>query len=353
MDVTVILPVHNERDNLVPLLDELERALAPNAKGFEVIAIDDASTDGSGDLLHGLAQRKRYLKILTFRQNYGQSAAFDAGFRHASGRLVATMDADGQNDPADLPCIIDLIDRKGYDFVVGFRKDRQDGLFLRKIPSRLANFIIRKVTRTRLRDLGCSLKLYRREFTDELRLYGEMHRFISVLVEGLGARTVEVPVHHRPRASGQSKYGLTRTFKVLLDLLTVWFMRGYQTKPIYVFGGTGMALGFAGALLSVAVLWDKFFRGVYVHRNPLFIVSMMFSIMAVQFLVLGLLAEIMVRTYFESQHKPPYLISARIGFDSSTSPPPAAPAPPQRPHVTHLLSADRAALVDTAIGKPR
>jgi glycosyltransferase involved in cell wall biosynthesis len=327
MDVTVILPVHNERDNLVPLLDELERALAPNAKGFEVIAIDDASTDGSGDLLHGLAQRKRYLKILTFRQNYGQSAAFDAGFRHASGRLVATMDADGQNDPADLPSMIDLIDGKGYDFVVGFRKDRQDGLFLRKIPSRLANFIIRKVTRTRLRDLGCSLKLYRREFTDELRLYGEMHRFISVLVEGLGARTVEVPVHHRPRASGQSKYGLTRTFKVLLDLLTVWFMRGYQTKPIYVFGGTGLIFGFTSIILSAIVLYQKFVHGIYVHLQPLFIIAMIFSVMAVQFLVLGLLAEIMVRTYFESQHKPTYLIASKVGFPTE-----------QAPVLTHAMS---------------
>src|SRR6476620_5724821 len=167
MDVTVILPVHNEHDNLVPLLDELARALAPVTESYEIIAIDDASTDGSGNLLCELAQqRKRHLKVVCFRQNYGQSAAFDAGFRHAAGRLIATMDADGQNDPADLPAMIELIDRKGYDFVVGFRKDRQDGLFLRKIPSRLANFIIRKVTRTRLRDLGCSLKLYRREFTD-------------------------------------------------------------------------------------------------------------------------------------------------------------------------------------------
>ena len=328
MDLSVIIPVHNERDNLAPLLEEIERAIDPTGASYEIIAIDDGSTDGSGTVLRELAARNRHLKVLTFRQNYGQSAAFDAGFRHAAGRLVATMDADGQNDPADLPRMIELLEHEDCDCVVGCREKRQDGLFLRRIPSRLANFIIRRVTHTRLRDLGCSLKMYRRELTDELRLYGEMHRFIGVLVEGLGAKTIEVPVHHRPRQSGRSNYGLTRTFKVLLDLLTVWFMRGYQTKPIYVFGGTGLVLGFGGVLLSAVVLYDKLVKGIFVHRNPLFIISMIFSVMAVQFLVLGLLAEIMVRTYFESQHKPAYLIGSKIGF---------SPVDSRRPTLTHLV----------------
>jgi hypothetical protein len=193
-------------------------------------------------------------------------------------------------------------------------------MLLRRLPSRIANFMIRRITGTRLRDLGCSLKVYRREVTDELRLYGEMHRFIGVLVEGLGARSADVPVRHRARPAGRSKYGLTRTFKVVLDLVTVWFMRGYQTKPIYVFGGIGMAAGAASVLLSAVVLYQKFAHGVWVHRNPLFVMSMMLSMIAVQFLLLGLLAEIMVRTYFESQGKTTYLIGDSLGFTRRAGP---------------------------------
>ena len=328
MDITVILPVFNEHQSVRPLLAEIEQAMATGLYEFEVIAVDDGSVDGSGALLQELAAEKPYLRVLTMRKNYGQSAAFDAGFRHASGRIVVTMDADGQNDPADVPAMVNFIDHGECDFVCGRRADRQDGLFFRRIPSRIANFLIRRVTGTRLHDLGCSLKAYRREFTDELHLYGEMHRFIGVLMEGLGAKTREMPVNHRKRSAGHSKYGIMRTFKVMLDLFTVWFMRGYQTKPIYVFGGTGLLLGFAGVLLSAIVLVQKFVFGVWVHLNPLFIISMIFSVMAVQFLVLGLLAEIMVRTYFESQHKPTYLIGGKIGFG-----PPETP----RPVVTHLL----------------
>jgi glycosyltransferase involved in cell wall biosynthesis len=261
-----------------------------------------------------LAAENAWVRAVFLRQNYGQSAAFDAGFRHAAGRLVVTMDADGQNDPADIPRMVAMADGEGFDFVAGCRTGRRDGFILRKLPSLVANAIIRRITGTRLRDLGCSLKVYRRELTNELRLYGEMHRFIGVLVEGMGAKTVEVPVRHRPRTSGQSKYGLNRVFKVLLDLLTVWFMRGYQTKPIYVFGGVGMAVGAAAALLSAFVLYQKLVLGVWVHRNPLFSLSMMFSVVSVQFVALGLLAEIVVRTYFESQHRPTYLIGEKLGF---------------------------------------
>jgi glycosyltransferase involved in cell wall biosynthesis len=314
VDISVILPIFNERDSIAALLGEIELALEPLGREYEVIAVDDGSEDGSGQLLRELASRNPHLKVVSFRRNFGQSAAFDAGFRNASGRTVATMDADGQNDPADLPRMIELIEHGGYDFVIGQRAHRQDHFLLRRFPSRVAGWIIRKVTGTRLHDLGCSLKVYRADLVDQLRLYGEMHRFIGVLVEGLGAKTIEVPVHHRPRTSGHSKYGLTRTFKVILDLLTVWFMRGYQTKPIYIFGGAGLLFGFAGVLISAFVLFEKLAWGVWVHRNPLFIISMIFSLMAVQFLVLGLLAEIMVRTYFESQHKAPYVIGDRIGF---------------------------------------
>ena len=340
-EITVILPVHNERENLAPLLAEIEQALDGMDRSYEVLAIDDGSTDGSGDELRALSREKPHLKAILFRNNFGQSAAFDAGFRHASGRIVVTMDADGQNDPADIPRMIQVLEHDGFDFVAGERHQRRDGLLLRKLPSNIANLIIRRVTATRLRDLGCSLKVYRREITDELRLYGEMHRFIGVLVEALGARTTQIPVNHRPRRCGQSKYGITRTFKVLLDLLTVWFMRGYQTKPIYVFGGIGLLLGTVSFVLSAFVLYQRIVNHIFVHLQPLFTVAMMFSVMAVQFLGMGLIAELMIRTYFESQRKPTYLVGERIGFGGSLVKP--------MPRITHLANPLRpAAAAQTA-----
>jgi glycosyltransferase involved in cell wall biosynthesis len=231
----------------------------------------------------------------------------------AVGQVVVTMDSDLQNDPHDIPRMISKLD-EGYDFVAGNRANRQDDFLVRKIPSMIANFIIRKVTRTRLRDLGCSLKVYRSEITREIRLYGEMHRFVGVLAEGLGARTTEMVVNHRRRVAGRSKYGLARTFKVLLDLLTVWFMRGYQTKPIYVFGGVAFLLLFSASLMAIHVLYQKYWNGIYVHMQPLFILSMVFSVLGVQFLGMGLLAEIMVRTYFESQDRRGYVVSEYRGF---------------------------------------
>lgn len=314
MDISIVLPIHNERDNLRPLFEEIERTLSPLGKVFEVIAVDDGSTDQSGQLLETLCAEKPYLRVVSLRQNYGQSAAFDAGFRHTRGELIVTMDADRQNDPADIPKMIRYLREKDLEFVAGNRKDRKDAQLTRNLPSKIANFIIRRVTKTKLHDLGCSLRLYRREVVQELRLYGEMHRFIGVLIEGMGARTGECTVNHRPRTAGRSKYGLARTFKVLLDLLTVWFMRGYQTKPIYVFGGTGLMLGSISLACCSFVAYQRLINHIWVHLQPLFIVAMVFSVMAVQFLALGLIAEIMIRTYFESQSKPTYLIAARRGY---------------------------------------
>jgi glycosyltransferase involved in cell wall biosynthesis len=224
------------------------------------------------------------------------------------------MDSDGQNDPRDIPKMIALLEQ-GYDFVAGRRANRRDGFFLRKFPSRIANWFIRRVTKTKIRDLGCSLKAYRKEITDELRLYGEMHRFLSVLVEGTGARMIELDVNHRPRTAGKSKYGLGRTFKVLLDLLTVWFMKGFQTKPLYIFGGAGLALVGVAFLTSAFVLYEKLALDIWVHRNPLFILSVIFAVIGVQFFGLGLIAELSMRTYYESQDKPTYLIRARLNFE--------------------------------------
>ncbi len=319
MDLSVVLPIFDERDNLEPLLDEIEAVLRPTGKRFEIIAVDDGSRDGTTQLLRRLAAARPHLKLLIFRRNHGQSAAFDAGFRHARGDVVVTMDADGQNDPADIPKLLAKLDEtdargEALDVVSGWRQKRHDGLALRRIPSRLANALIRWITGTRVHDLGCSLRVYRRAITDELRLYGEMHRFISVLAEDLGARVGEVVVNHRPRKRGRSKYGLGRTLRVLLDLCTVWFLKRYQTKPIYVFGGIGAVMAFVGAVLCAVVLVEKFQLGVWVHRNPLFSIAVMCFLMAMQFIGAGLLAELIVRTYFESQGKPSYSIAARVNL---------------------------------------
>jgi len=323
--ISVLLPVYNEEGNLRPLFAELTSALDGLGRPYEIIAIDDGSTDQSARILTELAHTNSDLRVLFFRRNTGQTAAFDAGFRHASGEIIVTMDSDLQNDPADIPRMVRKLD-EGYDFVTGWRKNRQDGFLLRKIPSKLANWIIRKVTKTKVHDLGCSLKVYRREITDELRIYGEMHRFIAVLVEGLGAKVCELEVHHRARVSGTSKYNLTRSYKVLIDLVTVWFLQGYRTKPSYIFGGVGGALMGASGLICVYVLWEKLALGIWVHRNPLFLIAIFFGVIAVQFLALGLLAELTIRNYFESSARHPYSISRRLGFDRGQGQPEPIPS---------------------------
>jgi len=313
MDISVVLPVYNERENLEPLIDEIAQVLAPTGKSFEIIAVDDGSKDDSPEILRRLAAERPYVKALLFRRNAGQSAAFDAGFHAASGAIVVTMDSDRQNDPHDIPQMIAKLD-EGYDMVTGWRKNRRDGLLLRKVPSRIANALIRKVTGAKIHDLGCSLKVYRKQLTDEMRLWGEMHRFISVLADGQGARVGEVEVNHRARRAGQSKYGLMRTFKVLLDLTTIWFMRRYQTKPIYLFGGLGVLMFLGAFVISGVVLYEKFIDGVWVHRNPLFLIGITCALMGVQSIGTGILAELIVRTYFESQGKTAYSIASRAGF---------------------------------------
>ncbi len=314
--LSVLVPVFNEKENLRPLMEELEGVLRQTGRPFEVIAVDDGSRDGSRELLRELCAEKPYLKAIFFRRNCGQSAAFDAGFRHASGDVVITLDADLQNDPNDIPALLAKL-AEGFDVVTGWRRRRMDDALLRKLPSKVANALIRTVTGTRVHDLGCSLKAYRREITSELRLYGEMHRFLIVLAEYQGARVAELEVNHRPRAAGTSKYGLGRTLKVLLDLLTVWFLRKFQTKPLYAFGAVGLAMLLGAFASSAVVLYEKLALGVWVHRNPLFLISMMLALIGVQFLALGLLAEILVRTYFESQQKLAYPVSETLGFPGS------------------------------------
>jgi glycosyltransferase involved in cell wall biosynthesis len=312
--LSVVIPLHNELENLTSLLDELEGVLSAQGGSYEIILVDDGSTDGTALALRQLTTERSTLKAIFFRRNFGQTAAFDAGFRAASGSMVVTMDGDLQNDPHDIPAMLSRLE-EGYDMVAGWRRNRQDALVLRKVPSRMANWLIRKVTGTRSHDLGCSLRAYRREVTEELRLYGEMHRFISVLAHNMGARIAEVEVNHRPRRAGVSKYGLRRTVKVMLDLMTVMFMRRYQTKPIYVFGGLGCLMVAMSTGIFGYVLWEKLHDKVWVHRNPLFLVAVMGTLVGVQLLATGLIAELIIRTYYESQDKRAYSIAGRAGFE--------------------------------------
>lgn len=313
-DISIVFPVYNERENLRPLLEQISTSMKNAGYSFEMIAVDDGSTDGSTSLLKKeLSQEFPQLKAIFFKRNAGQTAAFDAGFRHVSGKYVVTMDADLQNDPADIPAMIKKMEDENFDLISGWRKNRKDGFVLRKIPSWLANRLIRNVTGTQIHDLGCSLKVYRREITDNLRLYGEMHRFISPLAEAVGARIGEYVVNHRSRHAGESKYGLGRTVKVLLDLVTVWFMKSYQSKPIYIFGGAGIGMIGLGFFISLFVLYEKI-GGVWVHKNPLFLIAITLFLMGFQFLGLGLLSEMLARTYFESQDKKAYVISEKLGF---------------------------------------
>lgn len=305
MQVSIVLPIHNEQDNIEPVIDEIFTVLKTHGIAPEVIAVDDGSTDQSLERLKSLLPRYKDIRVFSFRRNQGQAAAFDAGFRLATSPVIVTMDADGQNDPADIPKLLKYIG-EGYDLVTGRRAKRKDGLLLRKIPSLIANAIIRMVTRTSATDLGCSLKAYRREITEDLMLYGEMHRFVSILGEMQGARLYEVDVNHRPRTRGESKYGLMRTFKVLFDLMTVWFFMNYQTKPSYVFGGLSFFSLISSFGLSLFVIYEKYFEGIFVHRNPLFIIAIVLFMIGIQFIVFGFLAEILVRTYYESQSKRPY-----------------------------------------------
>jgi glycosyltransferase involved in cell wall biosynthesis len=296
------------------MIEELDGVLRGMGSSYEILAIDDGSTDGSRRALRALCTEFAALRAVFFRHNAGQTAAFDAGFRHVSGDIVVTMDADLQNDPHDIPAMLAKLD-EGYDFVSGWRKDRKDHV-VRTIPSRIANFMIRWVTSATVHDLGCSLKAYRREITDDLHLYGEMHRFIAPLAASLGARVTELPVNHRPRRAGVSKYGFGRVIKVLLDLVTVWFMRSYQTKPIYVFGGAGLSSLLLSFAVSAVVLYEKFEMAVWVHRNPLFLVSILLAVVGVQLIGTGILAEIMIRAWFEASDRAAYTVLERLGFSS-------------------------------------
>lgn len=312
MKLSVVIPVFDEVENLDQLADSLKQALKD--QDYEVIFIDDGSTDGSLEKLVSIvAGDEQHLALVELRRNYGQTAAIAAGIDHASGDVIVTLDADMQNDPADIPMLLQKIE-EGYEVVSGWRVDRKDKLLTRRIPSQVANWIISHVTGVALHDYGCTLKAYRREVLQGFRLYGEMHRFIPAYAVSVGARIVEVPVQHHPRRHGKTKYGLERTIKVLLDLFTVKFLMSYALKPIYLFGGTGVALILPSLAVLLFLMVRRLVLGIEVLTSPLFQTSTMLLILGFQSILMGLIAELLVRTYHESQAKPTYSIRRTINI---------------------------------------
>jgi glycosyltransferase involved in cell wall biosynthesis len=311
-DISVFLPVYNEEPNLRPLHAKLDEALRALGRTAEIIYVDDGSSDGSLEVLRGLAHVDPRVRVIALRRNYGQTAAMAAGIDNARGRVLIPMDADLQNDPADIVRLLVKLDQ-GYDVVSGWRKNRQDKLITRKLPSMLANRLISWIGGVPLHDYGCSLKAYRRESLEDVRLYGEMHRFIPIYASWAGARVTEIPVEHHPRTMGTSKYGLSRTHKVVFDLMTIKFMASYGTKPIYVFGTFGVlafAISFFAGLYAVFL---KIFHRADFVQTPLPILAIVMFAVGVQFLLMGLLAEMLVRIYHESQAKRIYAVREKIG----------------------------------------
>ena len=309
MNLSIVIPVYNEVDNLPLLHEAIHSALDEHPDlNWEAVLVDDGSSDGSLEVLEDLAvSDPAHICVVALRRNFGQTAAIAAGIDHAQGDVIILLDADMQNDPADIPMMVEKINQ-GYDVVSGWRVNRQDTFVTRTLPSRIANQLISTVTGVHLHDYGCTLKAYRREVLTGFRLYGEMHRFIPAYANSVGARMIEVPVNHHPRKYGKTKYGLNRTIKVILDLFTVKFLISFAHKPIYLFGGTGLLLIFASLLAYLFLTIRKFTSGIDILPSPLFQMSTMFIILGFQSILMGLIAELLARTYHESQAKPTYTV---------------------------------------------
>ena len=305
-EISVVVPVFDEQDNLRPLHEQLTHTLA-GEHSYEIIFVDDGSSDSSFTVLAELQEADVKVRVIRFRKNFGQTAALGAGFAHARGEIIVAMDADLQNDPADIPKMVAKLD-EGFDVVSGWRKKRHDSALTRRLPSRMANWLISRITGVRLHDYGCTLKAYRKEVLAETKLYGEMHRFIPALASWNGAKVTEMVVNHRPRTAGLAKYGLARTWKVLLDLITVSFLGSFSTKPIYVFGGLGLLSAAGSVILGLTVIYQKVNFKTDMSGNPLLVLTAVLMIATIQFILMGLLAEILVRTYHESQDRPTYVI---------------------------------------------
>jgi glycosyltransferase involved in cell wall biosynthesis len=318
MNLSVLIPIKDERDNLEPLHKRLRQALEGLNRAYEIIIVDDGSTDGSYEVLERLAAIDSHLKVVRLRRNFGQTPALQAGIDWSSGDILVTMDGDLQNDPADIPMLLDKL-AEGYDAVLGLRAKRQDRLLVRKIPSLAGNWLIRKVTGVHIKDMGCTLRAMRRDLAEALPLYGELHRFVPVLAQQYGARLAQVPVRHHPRTAGKTKYNLTRTVRVVLDLITIKFLHSYLTRPMHVLGLAGLVSMGLGVVSLLATIWMKSHRGVYMTGNPLLLLSAMLELIGVQFISMGLLGEILTRTYFESQGKAAYTVRNTLNLTRPTN----------------------------------
>jgi glycosyltransferase involved in cell wall biosynthesis len=330
-ELSVVIPIYNEAPNLERLYDEFTAALEGWGRPYELILVDDGSVDGSIDILEQLAARDARVRVIEFRRNFGQTAAFAAGFAAARGGLIATADGDLQNDPRDLPAMIQRLE-SGHDIICGWRQHRKDPFLNRRLPSIVANWLISRSTGVRLNDYGCSLKVFRAEVVKPLRLYGEMHRFLPALASEMGVRIAEQTVNHRPRVQGRSKYGISRTVRVILDLLTVKFLLSYATRPLQIFGLLGLVLGGLGALILGVLGFGRIMQQVSLDQHqPMVLLGILLGFAGLQLLTIGLLAEMQVRTYHESQGKPTYVIRRVIAREApeapATSPSDATRAP--------------------------
>jgi glycosyltransferase involved in cell wall biosynthesis len=308
LEVSVIVPLFNEADNIGALYQTLRQAMVLTGRTWEVIFIDDGSTDTTYSLLRDLHYQDAHVRVLRLRRNFGQTAAMSAGFDAARGSVVVCMDGDLQNDPSDIELLLKTLEDDDYDVVSGWRVNRQEGFWLRRLPSRVANWLISKITGVHLHDYGCTLKAYRAPMIKELKLYGEMHRFIPALIGGNGARITEIPVQHHPRRHGNSKYGLSRTVRVIFDLMTVKFWLSFLTRPLQIFGLLGLATGVPGALICTYLALLKLLWQQGLGHRPLLLLGVLLLVVGVQFVCMGILAEIQTRTYHESSNKPIYTI---------------------------------------------
>jgi len=314
MNLSLVIPVYNEHENLPLLFDAIYETMNTLNQSWEMILVDDGSHDQSLAVLKEYAEKDpQHARVISFRRNFGQTAAIAAGLDYAQGEIIILLDADMQNDPADIPLMLAKLD-EGYDLVSGWRKDRKDNAFTRNFPSMLANGLISRVTGVHLHDYGCTLKVYRRDVLEGFRLYGEMHRFIPVFANSVGAKITEMPVRHHPRKFGKTKYGLERTAKVVLDLFTVKFLVSYASKPIYLFGGAGGLLMIISAVIMFYLSVRRVFFSVSIANSPLLQISAMFFILGFQSILMGLIAELLVRTYHESQRKPTYRIRTIVNI---------------------------------------
>ena len=315
LDISVILPVYNEEENIKEMHAEIDEVMQQMGKTYEIIFINDGSNDLTLNRLIEIQEQDPHSVVVEFRRNFGQTAAMSAGFDLARGEVVFSMDSDRQNDPRDIPMMFEKLE-EGYDMVAGWRYERQDGLFLRLIPSKIANKLIGFTTDVKLHDYGCSLKAFRWDTAKQLSMYGEMHRFIPAIASWVGARIAEVKVNHRARTAGVSKYGISRTFRVILDLITVKFMMNYSARPLQFFGAIGLISTIMGMFIGLYLTFQKIFYGVSIGDRPALLLAVLLIFIGLQFITSGLLAEMMTRTYHESQDKPTYTIRKIYGRDS-------------------------------------